>query len=305
MSRNFDFGSIKVVEFGICKDTDNGEQYFIVPVANNVKKVLISMIEDTVDELGLNSNLKLEPYDPSQKYGVKERLQLSLNDGMAHKICSFYEANNILTDSHALDDLDGLVFYYAIFHDSKNRKLVGIRRASQFKGVVKARLIRMIDETLKLLEDNIFKLDRDFDYLVTNQTIYILRASGFEFTADLEEYILKRAQEKTEELGKSISFIDFSSITQYVSTHKRSARLVASLSSRKDLDKISGRNLKNACKKQSVEILSENGKIKPAPGHEHAFLNLLDRRRYHVSLIDHVDEIYEASNRHSVKPALS
>ncbi|MDQ7088940.1 MAG: hypothetical protein Q9Q13_14270 [Acidobacteriota bacterium] len=57
------------------------------------------------------------------------------------------------------------LLHFARLTDNKNRRLTALRRASQFKGVLKKRLIRWLDDTLKIIEDSVFKLDNDFDLL--------------------------------------------------------------------------------------------------------------------------------------------
>jgi hypothetical protein len=61
------------------------------------------------------------------------------------------------------------------------------RRASQFKGFLSGqnRLIRWLDDSLKTIDFNIFRLDRVFDFILTSDKIFILHPASFEFIADL------------------------------------------------------------------------------------------------------------------------
>src|SRR2546426_481228 len=82
------------------------------------------------------------------------------------------------------DDPATVFCYFARLTDSKGRRLTALRRATQFKGVLKSRLLRLVTDSLKLVEDHIFKLDRDFDLLIDSANVHILRPSGFEFAGE-------------------------------------------------------------------------------------------------------------------------
>ena len=80
-------------------------------------------------------------------------------------------------------------------------------------------------------------------------------------------------------------------------------RLVAAIKSRADLTSISKKHLSSECKKSGIKVTQKDGKLLPAEGSEMAFLNMLDRRRYTVTLISKTPETYEAPSRHSAKRA--
>jgi hypothetical protein len=241
-------------------------------------------------------------YAPSEKYGVAERLKLALADEVCEHPRALFNAQNIPTEPTALQSVKELVFYFAIFHTVKGRKIIGVRRATQFKGVMKAkgRLLRVIDQTLAVVTDDVFKLDWEFDYLVTASSIYILHPSGFEYTAQIDDHILSHAATHATDLEKAISFIDFSGIARYVGNHKRAARLVAALRSRADLTGTCPKMLTKECGETGIKLVETNGKFAPVQGQEMPFLMLLDRRRYRVSLVPSVDETYEAASRRGV-----
>ena len=79
-------------------------------------------------------------------------------------------------DSHAVfDNPKKITYYFGVFRDNRGRKLLGVRQATQFKGAFKGHFVSVIDDTLRMVPDREFKLDNEFDFLITAQHIYILR----------------------------------------------------------------------------------------------------------------------------------
>jgi hypothetical protein len=299
----FNTNNIVSTEFGVCRESDAGELYVLVPVDNPVKDALEEMLLATVAALAApEDDNHMAMYEPSQKYGTAESLRLPLNSDLCDGPRNLFRAQNIPIDVRATADPNIIEHYFAIFRDNNDRKVVAVRRATQFKGVVTARgrLIRMLDETLKILDDTVFKLDTVFDYLITEQTVYILHPSGFEYTADIDEQILAHAANNIQVLGQAVNCVNFGGLAQFVATRKRAARLLASLRTRADLAQTSLELLTQLCQDTGIAVDLAEGKLAPVAGQEMAFLMLLDRRRYHVSLVPNVEETYEAANRRGV-----
>jgi hypothetical protein len=145
--------------------------------------------------------------------------------------------------------------------------------------------------------DTVFKLDTDFDILIVDGMVYIHRVAAFEFLAEIDEQVQAAAVENTRGLGQTLAFLGFDGISAYVQTHKRAARVVAALSARDDLAQTSQANFRRECRRSGVLLRTVDGKLCPEPGHELAFLQMLDRRRYAISLISGKWEQYEAGSR--------
>jgi hypothetical protein len=304
MANSFDHENINTVEFGVCIDTDDGEKYFLIPIDESVKAALMEMLASTrvlLEKHRLNGDY--ETYQPSEKYGSIEGLKYPINSSTNQKLKELYESSNINTNPSVLNDPEEIIFYYGIFHDNTRNSLLAIKKANQFRGIVKSGnfVVRLLNETLKLLEDKIFKLDKDFDYFVSDDIIYILRPSAFEYTSDMDTFLLAKAVEHANDLSRTITFLECSNLADYVSGHKRAARLLASIRSRSDLRKTKIEKFKKECKKNKIEFITKSGKISPAPGHEIKFLLLLDRRMYALALTDDGDELYEATSRKQAK----
>lgn len=295
---------IRTTEFGVCLDTAGADSNVLVPVDAGVQEALREMVQATADKIGCFArSANLPTYEPAEKYAATEVLKCPIDEDFEDSApVTLFRTNNLPTSHTALEDPSAIEFYFARLRDRQNRQLIAIKRAAQFKGMLKARgrLIRWLDDTMQVVEDDVFKLDPDFDYLVTDNEMYILRPSAFEFTVDLDATILAKAKENAESLHANVTFIDFAGIAEYVGGHKRAARLVAALKKRDDLSETDQRLLKKECKATGVTLERRNGRIAPAAGHEYEFLMLLDRRRYALTLIPDEPETYEAASRRQV-----
>ncbi len=286
------------IEFGVCRGPLNNDASIMVPVDARVQEVLAGMVEDTRAAMEFNvAGTRLERYEPSQEHPAESQLALPLRSALAAGLRTFYGVENRPVDAAVMREPQAITAYFCIIHDRENNKLVAIRRASQFKAVLKAHLIQIIDDTLKAVGDTVFKLDRDFDMVIVDGTVYIHRVAAFEFLADIDAQVQAAAVENTRRLGQTLDFLGFDGISAYVGSHKRAARVVAALSSRDDLDQTSQANFRRECKRSGVLLRTVDGKLCPEPGHELAFLQMLDRRRYAISLISGKWEQYEAGSR--------
>jgi len=296
MTNNFYNPEIKSIEMGVCKDTENEEGCFLVPIDDSVRLSLVSMLHDTYDQLEGDR----EEYELTQKYGAKGNLVLSTSNPASAAALELYAVTNLPTNPYALDSPEDVVYYFAFFRTAEGSKVLGVRRATQFKSILKARnrLLQMIDETLRSVDEPIFRLDVDFDYLIEPEQILILRPSGFEYTAGIEEYVAQAILANIADLGAILPFVDFEALIPFVQSHKRAARTIAALRSRADLAAISRSRLRAACKVNNVEVRQRAGKLLPLAGNENLFLQVLDRRLYTSNLIDNQSERYEAANRH-------
>lgn len=299
-----DITSITTTEFGVCLYGDDHDATVLVPVDGEVQEALREMVQVTAAKIGCFApGITLPRYEPAEKYAASESLRCPI-DAMFEQSApvQLFRTTNLPTSITALEDPAAIEFYFARLRDTQGRQMVAIKRAAQFKGMLKAkgRLIRWLEDTMQIVDDDVFRLDPDFDYLVTDDEMYILRPSAFEFTFDLDATILSKAKDNAQSLHNAVTFIDFEGIAEYVGTHKRAARLIAALKNRADLSEIDEQLLTQACSHTTVALDRRNGRIAPAAGHEYEFLMLLDRRRYAVTLIVDTPETYEAASRRQV-----
>ncbi len=299
MTLDFHIGNVTVTEFGVGRDDGNAQTFVAVPVDAEVQVALHEMVQATWAAMQKDKDGPAK-YEPSEKHGSTEYLYVPLGDDLASSVRELHEAASLDIDATALDDPSDVFCYFARLSDKKKRHLTALRRATQFKGVLKKRLIRFVTDSLKLIDDRVFKLDSDFDLLVDSTSVHILRPSGFEFAGKLQQAILDAVPENIKAMQKDIRFVEFAGIEEYAGTHPRAARYLASIRGQEETKSIDKAALKSLCKRTGVAVTESKGKISVATGHEMGFLEVLDRRRYEVSLVKEKPERYRAASRRKI-----
>lgn len=299
MKVEFDLGKVTVTEFGVGRDDRNGQTFVTVPVDSDVQSALLEMAQATWDAMQ-NDEDGPTKYEPSEKHGSTEYLYLPVTDDKASSVLELHEATNLDIDAGALDEPADVFCYFVRLTDRNKRRLTALRRATQFKGVLKKRLIRFVSDSLKLIDDDVFKLDSDFDLLVDSANVHILRPSGFEFAGKLQQAILEAVPENIKAIRKDLAFVEFDGIEAYAGKHPRAARYLASIRGQEETRNIDKSLLKKLCNQTGVEIAEPRGKIVITGGHEMGFLEVLDRRRYEVSLVREKPERYRAASRKKI-----
>lgn len=296
MNLDFDLNNVTLTEFGVGIDKGKGQEFVQVPVDAGVQQALLEMAQETWQRMSEQG--EPQEYEPSEKYEGTVYVVLPLSDEMARLLGHLHEAANLDTATTALSNPTDVFCYLARFKDREGGRLTAIRRATQFKGILKSkgRLVRILDDTLKIIEDTVFKLDNDFDMLIDSQHVHILRPSGFEFFAKAQDAILNAVPTNVNIIMGNLPFVDFSSIEEYAKTHPRAARYLASIKTQ-NLVGINKKRLRDLCKRTGVNVSESDGKLVIARGGELGFLEVLDRRRFEVELIKNQPERYRAPSR--------
>jgi len=299
---NFDFGNIQTTEFGTGRDDGDEHAFHCVDVNGDVQTALLEMAQTTWEEMQ-HENTEPPQYDPAEKHASKEHMILPLNNELAVRMHALHTAQNLDNDQDALNDMDDVFCYFARFTDNQGRHLTALRRATQFKGILRSRgrLMRMVDDSLQIIEDEIFKLDSDFDLLIDDENIHILRPSGFEFAGKLQDAILAAVGGNVASLQEELPFVAFAPIKEYASTHPRAARYLASIRSQQEVARIDLAHLTEACRATGVQISEDNDTISVDEQNIMGFLEVLDRRRYEVRLVPEEPEQYRAPSRQRIK----
>ena len=300
MKLEFDVEKGEVTEFGIGRDDSTERTFSMVPVNAKVKEVLCDMVQATWNKMEQNEDGPAK-YEPSEKHGSIEYLYVPLRDNLATSILELHEAVNLRVDGNELAnaDLSNIFCYFVRMRDQNDRRLTALRRATQFKGVLKSphKLIQIVNDTLRIVENRVFKLDSDFDLLADSNIVHILRPSGFEFIGKLQQAILDAVPQNIQVLQTDLTFVRFDSIEDYAIRHPRAARYLASIRGRKGTKRVDKTALEDYCKRTGVEVKESEGKITVSTGHEMGFLEVLDRRRYELELVRGQPERFRASSR--------
>lgn len=298
MKLEFDLDNVTVTEFGLGRDDGQGQTFVAVPVDADVQAALREMVQATWDAMQKDEDGPTK-YEPSERHGATEYLYLPLDNELAASVRELHEAASLEINATVLAEPADVFCYFARLTDKKQRRLTALRRAAQFKGVLKSRnrLVRMLDDTLKIIDDDVFKLDSDFDLLIDSANVHILRPSGFEFAGHLQQAILDAVPDNVTAIAKDLAFVAFGGIEAYAGKHPRAARYLASIRGQAETKNIDKGLLKKLCKQTGVEVAEAKGKVTVAAGHEMGFLEVLDRRRYEVSLVKEKPERYRAASR--------
>jgi hypothetical protein len=299
MKLAFNLESVHTTEFGVGRYVDDAEAFLLVPVDANVQDVLREMATATWEAMQNNTE-DPEEYQPSEKHGGQQYVYLEAASPFAGPLQNLHTANNLPTDADALSEPSLLFLYFARFVDARHRRLTAVRRATQFKGVLRARLLRFIDDTLQLLQENTFRLDSDFDLLIDSSYVHILRPSGFEIIGGLQEAIRSAVPANIAQIKADMPFVNFDGIQSYAERHTRAARHLASIRSQQETLNISPTLLRNVCKTQKIGFTTNKGVITVDAGQEMDFLDVLDRRRYELELVAGSQELYKAASRRKI-----
>lgn len=300
MTLAFSLDGLRAVEFGIGRDTDNGRVFHCVPVDTHVQAALREMAAETwraLTTFGVPAT-----YEPSEKHAAREYLTLPLLNPMASSLRALYASNNIPVDTRALDHPSQIFAYFAKFTDARGRRLTGLHRAAQFKGVLRSRnrLVRLVADTLHIVDGEIFKLDMDFDMLIDATQVYILRPAAFEFVGQLQQAVMDAVPTNIAALQTDIAFLDLSVVASYAAAHPRAARYLASICAAEETKNISKAKLKALCRRTGVSVTERAGMLHVDEGHVLGFLEVLDRRRYELELIQGLRELYRAPSRQRI-----
>jgi hypothetical protein len=296
----FDIEHIAVTEFGIGID-GRGQSFFAVPVDKKIQNALQDMVRETIRVLasGGEGETQVQPrkYNPAELYSSEEYVVLPIKSQFAAFIRQIHQAENLPYNARVLEQPASIFCYFARLTDRKKKRLTAIRRAAQFKGVLKARLVRLVTDSLTMVEDKIFKLDTEFDLLVDETSIHILHPSSFEFLGKTKEAVLEAVPENITIIQAAMPYVDFRSIEKYARKHSRAARYLASIKALGGIEKTDKALLLQWCQKTGVVVNEKNGQFIVKAGYEMDFLELLDRRRYEIELIPHQPERFRAMSR--------
>lgn len=301
MKLDFDFASVTAVEFGVGIENGGQQKFVCVPVDADVQQALQEMAKESWQLMNKDDEGP-RLYEASEKHGSIEYLFLPLASEFAAPLIDLHRASQLPLNTQALNEPSDIFAYFCRLTDNEKRSLTALRRASQFKGILKSRnrLVRMIDDTMQIIPDAVFKLDSDFDLLIDSVQVHILRPSGFEFAGNLQRAIQDAAPRNIAAIAADLPFVNFESIDKYARRHTRAARYLASINSQAETKNIDKTLLVNLCTQTEVEIEEQDGKIMVKSGHELGFLEVLDRRRYEIYLVREQPEHYRAASRRKI-----
>ena len=294
MNLTFEREQIRFTQFGVGRNHSVEPRFNFVRADKDVQSVISDMVTSTVQALE-NASDEGRPYDPAEKFGSTEHLYLPLSDEMAEPFRYLHEANiEMVTD--ALGDIERIFCYFARLVDEDGNRLTALRRSTYFKSLGKGRIIQITSDTLGLVNNPLFKLDKDFDLLIDANQVHILRPSGFEYIGRLQEAIQNAVPQNIRKIKNDIPYINWKPIEGYAMTHARAARYLASIKAwSQQVDKTA---LMSLCASTGVVIEeSLNGELIVDEKNIMGLLEVLDRRRYENELVLGSPERFRAASR--------
>ena len=300
MPVDFDFHNVDTTEFGIGVNEGRGQRLYALPVDAGVQQALREMVEASLEAINRLEG-DVAAFDPGDKHAGQEYLRVPLNDGFADEFRLVHQAVNLPINANLLGEPEGIYCYFARMVDQGGRHLSGIKKAGYFKGILKNRnkLIHFAADALRMVNDDIFKLDQDFDVLIDDAMIHILRPSSFVALGKLKEAILAAVPDNIEAIRHDLQFVNFAPIQEYASSRGRAAAYLASIRHQM-IHGIPRPALVRYCRDNGVNVELRGGNIHVPEDQIMDFLRVLDRRRYTVSLIPGRVEHYEAASRREV-----
>ena len=296
----YDLASVDVIEFGVGRETNDGIEFVAIPTDEDVKSALRDMVQQTAEAISKHEEVV---FAPSEKYGPEENVVTSTRGEYAGVLANLHTAEMLPMVANALSEPEHIFCYFARLSNREGRRLTCVRRATQFKGILKSRLIQVITDALKIVEERTFKLDNDYDLLIDDDNIHILRAAGFVVLSGIEQVIMGAVPRNIARLQEHLPFVDFTSISVYASTHSRAAKVLASICSENEANNVNRERLIATCNECGAEVIMDRDRIRPRPGKELDFLYVLDRRLFRVQLIEGQIEQYQAGSRRLVQGA--
>ena len=125
------------IQFGVCIIEDGEEIFYFIPVDISVQNVLSEMIDSfkaQIDEY----KTKRKIYEPSEKYSSKEYLYMDINDENLSKLKELYNNKNLRINTLNISEtLAEISFYFAIFNQKNNVKIIGLKDRPIHEGIVK------------------------------------------------------------------------------------------------------------------------------------------------------------------------
>ena len=302
MTLSFDLDGVATAEFGVGR-VDGGERRFVaVPADEEVQAILIQMVADTWESMaGSTDEGFAKAYEPSEKHAAKEYVLVAAGEPWDDYVRELHDAKNLDLDGDGLKAPERMFCYFARFTDSDGRRLTGVRRATQFKGILKSRLIQLGTDTLKVVEDKVFKLDADFDLLIDQDNTHIWRPSGFESLANLTQQVLKAASVSISRIAAELPFLDLAGVESYAASRPRAAKHLASIGTKQELAGITTDALMDLCKRTGVDVRKVDGQVQVTEGSEMGLLEVLDRRRYELALVPDTPERFRATSRTKIR----
>lgn len=299
IEQQIDLQTVTAQNFGVKMRSDASLHF--IPTDGGTRAVLADVLSATVGAFNRIEG-DWQAYDISEDYGEARRIfapRDAEHFGDVSAIFDIGALNDLANLDEHIHDID---YYFCEFRDAANTKIVGVKKAAQFKTTLAARnkLARLVNDTLQMIEENVVKIDPLFDALITDQHIFILKPRAIEYIADMVTHVAGAATEKVRHIHDHITFLDLSRIEAKIASHPKMARMAASIAARDDLGEFQQEKIVSLATQHGVVFKEVDGRLQCRVADEAKLLEILDARRYHLDLANDGGDPYRASARQRV-----
>jgi len=297
---NFNVGNIASVDF--CATLKQGDRFFI-PTDGGVQEALATILRDTVSGFDVIEG-DWELHDISEDYGDRRRVYAPRNFPLFETMSEIFDSGALPEMPDLQDHLAELDYYFAKFIDSEGRVMVGVKKARTAKATLGAqnKLVRLIDNTLVLIEERVLRLDKQFDVLISADHVFILDSRATEQVAKIVERVAASASAKVQEIHDAVPFLDLSRIKSKIARHPKLARIAHSIASHPNLHGIQRAAIESLAAAQGIHFKEVDGRLLCNVTDETKLMEVLDARRYHLDLTATGAVPYRATARQVVRP---
>lgn len=285
------------IEFGVGRESESTRDFFHVATNDAVDSVLIEMLHETFRQIN-QSEVPPQRYDPADTPAAHAYLQLPLDDDLAEPLRDLFRTTNFEYDNAFPDDLADVFCYFAKFAEGNVTRYLCLRRATQFK-TVRKKLLRFGSDALEVMSSRVYQLNNEFDLIVDDTAVHIIRPEGFRVLAQIELASEEAVTANIKAIRDACPYVEWGSIEEYATGKPRVARLLASIRSAGHAENISKTRLVAACAHVNVPLV-DGDQITVPESSIKDFLEVLNRRRFASDLVLSEREFYWASNRQRV-----
>ena len=299
MDIDFDINSVNSVNFGVGYKESSSRMFIELAVGQSVQNQLKSMVVSTTKDMSEAP----EKFEPSEDYTDGRYTFLPTDDPMVTQLSNLHSSDHLSTSDDGLDYLRNCFCYFARLRDNQDKRLTALRRAAQFKSGLKnrSRLISWIDNALQVVEDPIFRLNEKFDILIDSKSVHIIHPSSFKELGQIDAFIQRAVSDNIQMLETHLTTLNWAPIQEYAETHPRAAKLLASIRSNDYAYDINLQSLISSCNESGIAMkVDQDGNFTVPEDQILSFLEVMDRRRYSVKLVDDNTEGYRATSRQRV-----
>lgn len=296
---NFNTGDIAAVDF--CATLKHGGRFFI-PTDGGVQNALKAILRDTVAGFDAIEG-DWELHDISEDYGERRRVYAPRNLPLFETMAEIFDSGALPELPDLQNHLAELDYYFAKFVDSEGRTMVGVKKARTAKATLGAqnKLVRLIDNTLVLIEERVLRLDRQFDVLISTDNVFIFEPRATEQVAEIVERVAASASARIQEIHDAVTFLDLSRIKTKIARHPKLARIAHSIANNPNLHGIQRAAIESLAAAQGIRFKEVDGRLLCNVTDEAKLMEVLDARRYHLDLTAAGPVPYRATARQVVR----